>query len=372
MSTRRTRTRAWSAGRPLGVRPSRRRSVPDTAEQLERLFRLLPLAARPDGASLDELAAELGVDVATVLADLREIQERDLYHPSESGADVQIVIEAGRVYVWTKHDLERPSKLTLPEALALWLGLEIVRVSNGQDADGRAELAARLRRHLVRQPDSVVEAVLAAPALTEDPGDLRWALSVAITESRVCRLSYLKASAARPEERRVRPYRLVHAEGSWYLLGHCEEAGAVRAFRLDRVLAVETDEERFEVPPHFDPAVHFDGDASRVLDATAHDRALVRYSARIARWLAEREEGEWLEDGSFAVHRPVADPEWLVRHVLQYAGEAEVIDPPELRALVASAARRIAEGQGAAAPRSVPRARRSPAGDPARRRRRRP
>ena len=47
--------------------------------QLERILHVLPLAARPDGASLDELAAELGVPASRLLDDLEEVTARAYY-----------------------------------------------------------------------------------------------------------------------------------------------------------------------------------------------------------------------------------------------------------------------------------------------------
>lgn len=60
----------------------------------------------------------------------------------------------------------------------------------------------------------------------------------------------------------------------------------------------------------------------------------MRYSAGIARWIAERERVELDADGSVTIDHPLADEDWGVRHVLQYGAEAEVISPPEIRALV--------------------------------------
>ena len=57
----------------------------------------------------------------------------------------------------------------------------------------------------------------------------------------------------------------------------------------------------------------------------------VRYSPRIARWIAEREEGDLADDGSFVVKHPLADTDWAVRHVLQYGPEAEVVEPAAVR-----------------------------------------
>jgi predicted DNA-binding transcriptional regulator YafY len=57
----------------------------------------------------------------------------------------------------------------------------------------------------------------------------------------------------------------------------------------------------------------------------------VRYSPRIARWIAEREGKALAADGSLTVEHPLADPDWAVRHVLQYGPDAEVLEPAAVR-----------------------------------------
>jgi predicted DNA-binding transcriptional regulator YafY len=57
----------------------------------------------------------------------------------------------------------------------------------------------------------------------------------------------------------------------------------------------------------------------------------VRYSPRIARWIAEREGVAPSEDGSLTLEHPLADTAWGVRHVLQYGPDAEVLEPVSLR-----------------------------------------
>jgi predicted DNA-binding transcriptional regulator YafY len=57
----------------------------------------------------------------------------------------------------------------------------------------------------------------------------------------------------------------------------------------------------------------------------------VRYSPRIARWIAEREGRTLDQDGSITIEHPMADEHWAVRHVLQYGPEAEVLEPESLR-----------------------------------------
>ena len=59
--------------------------------------------------------------------------------------------------------------------------------------------------------------------------------------------------------------------------------------------------------------------------------ARIRYSPKIARWIAEREGQPLAKDGSLTLEHPLADPAWAVRHVLQYGPDAEVLEPESLR-----------------------------------------
>jgi predicted DNA-binding transcriptional regulator YafY len=67
----------------------------------------------------------------------------------------------------------------------------------------------------------------------------------------------------------------------------------------------------------------------------------VRYSPRIARWIAEREGVPLAEDGSVTVEMEAIQEEWAVRHVLRYGPDAEVLAPESLREAIADALRKM-------------------------------
>ncbi|HJR52122.1 MAG TPA: protein pafC, partial [Gemmatimonadota bacterium] len=95
--------------------------------QLERVLHLLPLAARPDGASLAALAAELGVPETRLLKDIGEVTARADY--LEPPVDIDILVEKDRITVWTTGEFRRPVRLSPREALALTLGLRLLAES---------------------------------------------------------------------------------------------------------------------------------------------------------------------------------------------------------------------------------------------------
>lgn len=304
-------------------------------KRLERILLLLPEAAREGGVPIDEMGRALGVDVEDLVDDLREVEDREYYLPASEGGQIQVTISPHRVHVWTSGAFRRPVRLNAGEALALVIGLRDLVLSNDVDREAHGDLIHRLAADLGR---SDVEA-LPADGIGVDFGStvdekVRATLEAAARDRQRCRLRYLKPLASEPEERVVEPYALVYAatDAAWYVLGRSLERDAVRTFRLDRVLdAVELDES-FEAPPDFDPAEYLT--EGRLFRADEPVDAVVRYSPRIARWIEEERECERLPDGSVLVRHTVADPDWLVRHVLLHAPEAEVVEPGDLREAV--------------------------------------
>jgi proteasome accessory factor C len=305
----------------------------DAAAQLKRILALIPQIADGEERSLDELAASLGVDAQTVLKDLESIATRFEEPAGGFIEPLRIFIDAAQVSVTADHFL-RPMRLTVPELRALQLGLALLRSERPRDEHAAIDRARqRIQKAVVATPD-LPEADAAhhleSPAV-RDPKILA-TIRQALRENRKLEIRYRKGDATESSERVICPYELVIARGSWYLAAQCDAGEALRVFRLDRIESAELQRERFELPKAFSAAELMKQGRAFVSDAPSALR--VRYSARIARWIAEREGGTLEADGSLVVDHPLADPEWAVRHVLQYGPEAEVVAPESVREAV--------------------------------------
>jgi proteasome accessory factor C len=316
------------------------------ADQLERILYIIPRAAGPDGASLAELARALDVDESTIIRDLEEATARVYYHPAGNVDPFDIFIDGARVRVHAPIDFKRPVRLNAREALALELGLRVLATDLQDERRTHVlELADRLQEDL-SSPELTLQPVLARNAAPEPPtepetgfrvdvgeDDVRGVFADAITRGRLCSFSYLKPGEA-PSERTVAPRRLVYDNGTWYLAARDAQGVDDKLYRLDRVLRAEV---------LADPVPASAGNAT--VSVSPHTdspelEAQVRYSPRVARWIAEETGQQCERDGTLLVTHKVVDPKWLVRHVLQYGGEA-VVETPELRKMVADAAARI-------------------------------
>lgn len=305
------------------------------AQQLRRVLALIPELSDDESHPIEPLAARLGVDRETLLADLRALTER--YDDPAGFVDegIALFIDADRVSLTSPH-FRRPMRLTSGELQALELGLAMLASERAPEERPTIERArARVRLAITRlsrvaESDAVRHATLGASGSAEHLQVVRDALRA----QRKLRLTYRRGGAAEPSARVVCPYALVVASGMWYLVALCESSAGVRVFRLDRIESTDAMDVAYVRPTTF--AVEDVVREGRVLHGEASRTMTVRYSPRIARWIAEREGRALAEDGSLTVDHPLLDVDWGVRHALQYGPDAEVLAPESVRDAIAA------------------------------------
>lgn len=323
--------------------------MPDTAAaQLRRILMLIPECADDRSHSIAELARRARTTVPVLLKDVRALSDR-FDDPGGFVEAVQIFLEPDRLEVHSAHFL-RPMRLTLAEVAALELGLAVLASERPPEEQAAIQGAQeRLRKALARLPrdeqadgsglelpDGVRHAELGPAA---DPATLAM-LRKAYRESRKVGLRYRKADAEHATDRSACPFAILFASGRWYLVAQCDGVEGVRVFRVDRIERVTLLDERYEIPATFQVTEMFkDG---RAFASEVEARVRIRFGPRVARWIAEREGGRLEADGSYYQELPLADLDWLVRYVLQYGAEAEVVEPAAARAAVAGRLQAVA------------------------------
>lgn len=134
-------------------------------------------------------------------------------------------------------DKQIPPDLTATEIAAL--GLSLAHLGGGP----QAATARRALRRLIDDldpHDEIVAATLATLTRPLDPATASRAkaAAAAITDRQVIRLHYTDAEG-RVTIRDVEPATCLVHRDHWYLVGWCRLRRGIRAFRFDRVLAVE-------------------------------------------------------------------------------------------------------------------------------------
>lgn len=157
----------------------------------------------------------------------------------------------------------------------------------------------------------------------------------ALLQRRRLRILYHSRSTDNQSTRAVSPQRLVHYRDNWYLDAWDHGKEALRTFAVDRIRAVTTSGDRaFDVE---DAELHaLLASGYGIFAGRAQATAILRFSARAARWVADeewhaRQRGTWLPDGRYQLELPYSDPRELMMDVLRHGEEVEVVGPPALR-----------------------------------------
>ena len=161
----------------------------------------------------------------------------------------------------------------------------------------------------------------------------------AVLQRKKILLDYHARGADKQETREVSPQRLIHYRDNWYLDAWCHQRAALRIFAVERIKRTEllpqpaVDIGDTELDAHFAAGYGiFAGPAQAI--------AVLNFSAESARWVADaqwhpQQQGRYLTDGRYQLRIPYGNPTELIMDILKYGPDAEVLEPPELRAAVA-------------------------------------
>ena len=136
--------------------------------------------------------------------------------------------------------------------------------------------------------------------------------------------------------REISPQRLVHYRDNWYLDAWCHARKGLRSFALERIRAASRREQTAKELAERTLDHHF-ASAYGIFAGEPKYTAVLRFTPQRARWVAEeqwhpQQQGRMLEDGSYELRVPYADPRELIGDVLRHGAGVEVIAPVSLRA----------------------------------------
>jgi proteasome accessory factor BC len=214
-------------------------------------------------------------------------------------------------------------RLTPLEARAIRLALDIVGPSIAAQVHTPLD---RVRKKLEETFGQFDDHQTPEPRAENDEEELVAVLSDAIAKRRVVAIEYLKEGEETPRERMIEPYSFERVLPNWIIHTWDRTSDGERSFRLDRMRSARLTDESFEPREGFDP--HF------LVDARP---ARVRYAKPVARYRIERGAVP-LTDGSALAMLRVGTRDWLVGEILAERGEAVVVEPEEVRPVIAKRA----------------------------------
>jgi predicted DNA-binding transcriptional regulator YafY len=323
-----------------------------------RLLSILLLLNVRGRVSAQELADHLEVSLRTVYRDVEAL----------SAAGIPVYATRGRSGGFQLLDGYRTklTGMTADEADVLFLsGLPTAAADLGLGS----VLAATQLKLLAALPPELRERAarirdrfhLDAPgwlAETDAPPFLATIADAVWSERRV-EVRYERANRA-VVERVLEPLGLVLKAGTWYLVaGVRGDARGPRTYRVSRVLAAAVLDEPVQRPAGFDLAAHWGeyqrGYTRRVYRETATirlseaGRQLLFLVGRIPAREGHRAMGAPDADGWAQTTLPIESVRHAHHALLQLGADVEVVEPEELRGLIAASARALLQRYGARA-----------------------
>ena len=306
--------------------------MPEPAvEQLHRLVQLVAELSRDaaaDPVPVARVAKSLGVPPERIYLDLRALTEVADDPEATWLMSLQVIQEGDSIGVSSRGPYRRPIRFTAEElvALRLAIALETPRPS------------AALRELGAPAAAEADDAFQPPPLPHGELAEIVDAARAAAAEHRRLRIGYAAPGAGEPAERVIQPHLVVQSEGRFYVVAWCETARDWRHFRADRIVdaapAGGTFAPRADVPDIERSSDLFRGRGDDLDDVT------VRYSARVARWVAEHHpDARRLADGRIEVTLPSASISWAIGTVLQYGADAEIVSPAAYREAMRRAVR---------------------------------
>ena len=305
----------------------------------DRLLSILLLLQTRGQMTAEALAREFEVSIRTIYRDVEAL----------SATGVPIYADRGPTGGYRLLDgyRTRLTGLTGDEAGALFLaGLPGAAADLGLGgvlAAAQLKLLAALPTPLREQAGRIQDRFhLDAPGWYRDAEQAPYLMEVAraVWEQRAIAVRYRRAGSAGEVTRTLEPLGMVLKGGDWYLMAGV--ARQIRTYKIGRLLALETLDERFARPEDFDLAASWQTWARRFEENSYRAEATVRLGPRareLLPYLAAPAVNRAIAqlaappdaDGWITATIPIESHDHAIGDLLKLGAEVEVLAPPELR-----------------------------------------
>lgn len=313
------------------------------AGQLIEIIEAVKLFSRPQGASNDEIAEEVGVSERQVYR-IREALDRMGIVLNE--IEGNLLTRAKRWQIGQNSLLKLPLtdqlSLSWPELLSLYALYGSRGVFRGTDIEDELDSAfEKITTVLLPQSRKLLEqyASLFIPARrsvkhNEQVDELLDDLSWAAINHKTCNIHYFSFSDQRIKRFDINPLHFFERDGGLYLLVLVPRYNQLRTLALERIKEVEATDSTFDYPKELDPVgllqsafTLFYGDPVKVA---------IRFDADQAPYIKERQWAEQQEimeqvDGSVVLKMNTSGWWDIKRWVLSFGSGAELLEPKEMR-----------------------------------------
>jgi len=269
------------------------------------------------------------------MASRRTIQMDLQFMRSDAGYSAPIIVVERKYYTYedpdysiTKAPINKDDVRQLSEAVSL-----LRQMTGFSTMEGMEDIVSRLEDHVAglrtqQKPVIYFERNDRLAGLHFIP-----TIHQAILDRKVLKISYKSFRAFKPRTYMFSPYILKEFRNRWFLFGRHTRAKMLISFALDRMISVETSEEKYHPDPDFNPEAYFDD----IVGVTKNNEPV-----QLVRFWASAEEAPYIqtkpvhksqelvhlnEDGSAVFQLRVIINNELIRDLMGYAEGVCVLSP---------------------------------------------
>ncbi|MBX3440391.1 MAG: transcriptional regulator, partial [Planctomycetaceae bacterium] len=329
-------------GRPDHIHPPGNQStgIMPSVDKIRRLLKLLERLQSGRVYNSKDLSELCDVSRRTIFRDLRLLQDSGL----------PLLYDEQRQGYWmTSASFLPPADLTLTETLALI----VLARSLGRHDDGLPfyqaareagfKLFNNLPDHLQQEIgdlSELIEVQIDRRNPLDESHPVHQTLVQALSARRGVRIHYGSLFEKKQIRTLLSPYRLFFARRSWYTIGRSSLHRAVRTFHLGRILSADLTDDSYEIPPRFSLARYLGNAWHMIRERGRRTDVVIRFHPKVATNVAEvawhkTQRIRWNDDRTMDFCVTVDGLQEIAWWILGYGNQAEVLEPNELRDMIA-------------------------------------
>jgi predicted DNA-binding transcriptional regulator YafY len=305
-------------------------------DQLARQWKIIQsLISSRRGRTAVEMAQMLGCHSRTVYRDLEALQFAGfpIYTEKVEGKSLWSLLDSA------KHNI--PIPFNLAELMALYFSRGMMKtLKNTVFYDSLETLFQKIQATLPREYIHYLSQFAKSFAVVQQPykqyGEIREivdAITRAAVEKKYIEMDYYTMSRKKKSRRKVAPYKIWFFDGTFYLVGNCGLRQDVRIFALDRIQALETTEETYEMPEDFNLDEFMRGSFGIFHGEPVQVR--IWFAPEAAGYISEKtwhatQRIQTQADGSIIFEAEVAGTIEIKHWILSWGSQAVVLSPDSL------------------------------------------
>jgi len=310
--------------------------------RIDRLMGTMLLLQSRRVTRAEDIAEHFEISLRTVYRDVAALSE----------IGIPVIAEAGVGYSLMKGYLLPPIMFSEDEAAALGMAAMALSRTSDPSLDAsihsallkvKAALPERQRSRLERVEESVVFGWDSHAEKPEGKIASLVDLQKCLAEQRALRITYKAGGRGEVTTREVEPLGLIHYLDYWHVIAWCRLRKDYRDFRLDRIRKLDFLDVEVRRPSGFDMQEYLESqkrdDVTVEVKVFFDSYSLCRAKREWSLGLVAEEEVE----GGAVLTLSTGALDWMTGWLLSFRDKARVIEPPELKSLLAAEAKRLAE-----------------------------